>query len=44
MRKEFEKYALSDHKLGSLDVHNYSKMIENSLTPYILEERELRAT
>lgn len=44
MRKDFEKYAMSEHRIGSLDVHNYSKFIEGSLTPYILEERELRAT
>ncbi len=44
MKTEFEKYAWSEHRIGSLDVFNYSKLIENSMTPYILEERELRAT
>jgi ATP-dependent Clp protease protease subunit len=44
MKTEFEKYAWSEHRIGSLDVHNYGKLIENSMTPYILEERELRAT
>jgi ATP-dependent Clp protease protease subunit len=44
MKKEFEKYALSEHNIGSLDVHNYTNLIESSLTPYILEERELRVT
>ena len=44
MRTEFEKYAWSEHRIGSLDVHNYGKLIENSMTPYILEEREMRPT
>jgi ATP-dependent Clp protease protease subunit len=42
--KEFEKYAMSDHTVGSMNMHYYKKQIENSMTPYILEERELRAT
>ena len=29
---------------NSMDLHYYEKSIENSMTPYILEERELRAT
>jgi ATP-dependent Clp protease protease subunit len=41
---EFQKYAMSDHGISSLKMHHYGKHIENSLTPYILEERELRAT
>ena len=44
MRKEFEKIARSEIGIGSLDVHTFGKLIENSMTPYILEERELRAT
>lgn len=43
MRKEFELYA-RDFGVGSLDVHRYAHRIEDSLTPYILEEREMRAT
>tara|TARA_B110000259_G_scaffold186632_1_gene238368 strand:- start:189 stop:857 length:669 start_codon:yes stop_codon:yes gene_type:complete len=42
--KEFEKYAMSDHNVSSSKLDYYGKQIENSLTPYILEERELRAT
>lgn len=42
--KEFEKYYVKHLGKGSLDIHNYSNNIESSLTPYILEERELRAT
>jgi len=42
--KEFQKYAMSDHNVSSLNMHYYQKQIESSMTPYILEERELRAT
>jgi len=42
--KEFEKYAKSDHGVSGLNMHYAKKQLENSLTPYILEERELRAT
>lgn len=42
--QEFKKYAMSDYNVSSLTMYNFEKQIENSLTPYILEERELRAT
>jgi len=42
--KEFQKYAMSDHNVSSSKLDYYEKQIENSLTPYILEEREMRAT
>jgi ATP-dependent Clp protease protease subunit len=42
--RDFKKYALSDHNVSSLNLHYYEKQIENSMTPYILEEREMRAT
>lgn len=41
---EFKKYAMSDHSVSSSNMNYYEKQIENSMTPYILEERELRAT
>ena len=41
---EFKKYAMSDHGVSSMNLHYYQKQIESSMTPYILEERELRAT
>lgn len=41
---EFKKYAMSDHNVSSSKMNYYEKQIENSLTPYILEEREMRAT
>jgi len=44
MRNEFEKYAMSNHGISSLNMHYHTKQIESSMTPYILEERELRAT
>ena len=31
--KEFEKYAMSDHGLSSLNMHYAKKQLENSLTP-----------
>ena len=42
--KEFQKYAMSDHNVSSSKLDYYEKQIENSMTPYILEEREMRAT
>ena len=42
--KEFKKYAMSDHNVSSSKLDYYEKQIENSMTPYILEEREMRAT
>jgi ATP-dependent Clp protease protease subunit len=36
--KEFQKYAVKDQGLNSMHVQNY---IESSLTPYIIEERQL---
>tara|TARA_R110001632_G_scaffold232971_2_gene375717 strand:- start:157 stop:840 length:684 start_codon:yes stop_codon:yes gene_type:complete len=42
--KEFRKYAMSDHGVSSLDMHYAKNQIESSMTPYILEEREMRAT
>lgn len=41
---EFKKYAMSDHNVSSMNMHYYNKQVESSMTPYILEERELRAT
>ena len=42
--REFKKYAMSDHNVSSSKLNYYEKQIENSMTPYILEEREMRAT
>ncbi len=36
--KEFEKYAVKEHGFNSMHVGNY---INSSLTPYIIEERQL---
>jgi ATP-dependent Clp protease protease subunit len=41
---EFQKYWVKHLGKGSLDLHGYASQVEASLTPYILEERELRAT
>ena len=42
--KEFEKYAMSDHGLSSSNMQYAKQQLENSMTPYILEERPMRAT
>ncbi len=42
--KDFQSYYVRHLGKGSLDLHYYSNHIQNSMTPYILEERELRAT
>lgn len=41
--KDFNLYA-KDNGIGSLKLHQYNKLIENSLTPYILEERQMNVT
>ena len=40
IKSEFKNYAVNHCGISSLKVEDY----ENSMTPYILEERELRAT
>lgn len=42
--KEFERYAMLDKGVSSMNMHYYKNQIESSMTPYILEERQLRAT
>jgi len=42
--KEFERFARSEFNVGSSTLDAYNKHIQGSMTPYILEERELRAT
>ena len=42
--KDFKKYALSEG-ISSMNLHYFDKaLVENSMTPYILEEREMRVT
>ena len=41
--KDFGLYA-KDHGVSSLNLHNYNRRVENSLTPYILEERSMNVT
>ncbi|MEY4571281.1 MAG: hypothetical protein RLZ10_474, partial [Bacteroidota bacterium] len=41
--KDFGLYA-KDFGVSSLNIHNFNKSIESSLTPYILEERSLNVT
>jgi len=42
--KEFEKYAMSDYNVSSSNMDYFKKQLESSMTPYILEEREMRMT
>lgn len=42
--KEFKNYYVGHLGKNSMDLHYVGKHIENSMTPYILEERELRVT
>jgi len=42
--KDFKKFARSDYNVSSSKMDYFEKQIEGSLTPYILEEREMRAT
>ena len=41
---EFQNYYVKHLGKGSLGLHYYNSQIENSMTPYILEEREMRVT
>lgn len=41
--KDFNLYA-RDKGISSLNLHRYNNHIENSLTPYILEERQMNVT
>jgi len=41
--KHFQLFA-KDNGIGSLKLHQYNSQIENSLTPYILEERQMNVT
>ena len=42
--KEFKKYYVNHLCKSSLDLHYEGLKIESSMTPYILEEREMRVT
>lgn len=46
MPKEYQDFNLyaKDHKISGSNLNYYNKQIENSLTPYILEERQLNVT
>lgn len=40
-QKEFNKYATRHIGISSLNMHRYESLFTNSLTPYIIEERQL---
>lgn len=39
--KEFEKYAVMDHRISSASLHSFQQQQVTNLTPYIIEERPL---
>ena len=39
-RKDFKKYALSEG-ISSMNLNYYEQQVDASMTPYILEEREM---
>jgi ATP-dependent Clp protease protease subunit len=41
---EFKNYYTKHLGKGSIDLYHYENRIESSMTPYILEEREMRVT
>ena len=43
-KSEFEKFARSEYGVSSSKLNYYQKQVEASMTPYILEEREMRVT
>ena len=43
LSKDFKKYALSEG-ISSMNMRYFEQNLENSMTPYILEEREMRVT
>ena len=44
--KELNNFGLydKDHGISSLDLHRFNTNVENSMTPYILEERQMNVT
>ena len=44
LSSEFQNYYVKHLGKGSLDLHYYNQQIDSSMTPYILEEREMRVT
>ena len=44
LTKDFQSYYTKHLGKGSLDLHYYNNRIESSMTPYNLEEREMRVT
>lgn len=43
-KSEFEKFARSEYGVSSLKMDYYGKKTQSSLTPYILEERDMRVS
>jgi ATP-dependent Clp protease protease subunit len=41
MMRDFDKYAIKHAGISSMNVYRYTSAVTNSITPYILEERQL---
>jgi len=41
---DFQKFAMSEYGVSSMNLYYYDEQIKASMTPYILEEREMRVT
>ena len=48
IQEEFRKFAVKDRGIGGIHVDKYAELsgqaFQNSLTPYIIEERRMNAT
>ena len=44
LAEDFSNYYVKHLNKNSMDLHYYANHLENSMTPYILEEREMRVT
>lgn len=44
MRNDFRNYAVKHHGIGSLHLDRYTSMVNDYLTPYIIEERPMNIT
>ena len=41
MNKEFQKYAVLDHRISSMTMHRYQSALDAYINPTIIEERKL---
>ena len=41
MNKEFQKYAVLQHRISSMTMHRYQSVLDAYINPTIIEERKL---